>query len=138
MQPQSIGMFDKLYLGSLVIGIANVLLGWETSMAELDSTGLGMGVLIISLAVGYGISLLLWYFISREASNVARWILVVLTAIGVAFLPFSLFTLPTLELILAVVVTGMQLVAIYFLFQPDAKPFFENKGKGSVDPTTFE
>ena len=136
MRPQSIGNFDKLYLGSMALGLFNVVIGWETSMAELEATGMGFGIMIFGIAVGYGISLLLWYFISREASNVAKWILIVLTAIGVAAMPLSLFALPTLEMILAVVVTGMQLVAIYFLFRPDAKAFFDNKG--AVDLSEFE
>ncbi len=138
MRPQSIRNFDKLYLGSMAIGIANIVIGWETSMAELEAVDLGIGVMIFGLAFGYGISLLLWYFISREASNIAKWILIVLTAFGVAMMPFSLFELPALELILAVITTGMQLVAIYYLFQPDAKEYFEDKGKGPVDPSVFE
>ncbi len=138
MRPQSIGNFDKLYLGSMAIGIVNVLIGWEASVAELDAAGMGLGLLLFGLAIGYGITLLLWYLISREASNIAKWILVVLTVIGVAMMPFSLFELPALELILAMITTGMQLVAIYFLFQPDAKDYLENKGKGSIDPSVFE
>lgn len=142
MQPHSIGIFDKLFLGSLALGLANMFLSWESSMAELEGSGLdggaGTGLMIASVAIGFGISLLLWYFISRHASNIARWILIALTAIGVISLPFSLFDLPTVPMILAIVVTGMQLVAIYYLFRPDSKLFFENKGQGSVDPSTFE
>ena len=138
MKPHSIGIFDKLYLGSLAIGLINIFVGWETSMAELEGTGYGITFILITIAMGYGISLLLWYFISSQASNIARWIFIALTALGLVFLPFSLFDLPPLEILLAVVVTGMQLVAIYYLFQPDAKLFFENKGQGAVDPSTFE
>ncbi len=138
MKPHSIGIFDKLYLGSLVVGLANVFVGWETSMAELQATGYGDTFLFVTLAIGYGISLLLWYFISNRASNIARWIFIALTALGLVFLPFSLVDLPMLEMLLAVTVTGMQLVAIYFLFRPDSKLYFENQGQGAVDPSTFE
>lgn len=138
MKPHSIGIFDKLYLGSLAIGLINVFVGWDTRMAELEATGYGITFMLITIAMGYGIGLLLWYFISNRASNIARWIFIALTALGLVFLPFSLFDLPTLEILLAVVVTGMQLVAIYYLFKPDAKLFFENRGQGAVDPTTFE
>ena len=142
MRPNSIGMFDKLFLGSLALGLVNMAVSWENSMAELEGSGLNGGVgtslMVVSVAIGFGISLLLWYFISRRASNIARWILIALTAIGVVSLPFSLFDLPTIPMILAIIVTGMQLVAIYYLFQPDSKLFFENRGQGSVDPSMFE
>ena len=106
MKPHSIGIFDKLYLGSLAIGLINVFVGWDTSMAELEATGYGITFMLITIAMGYGIGLLLWYFISNQASNIARWIFIALTALGLVFLPFSLFDLPALEILLAVVVTG--------------------------------
>ncbi len=138
MRPQSIKMFDMLFLASLAIGLVNAFVSYETTMAELAATGFGMGFFLSIMAFSYGVVLLLWFFISRQASNIARWILVVLTGIGIVFMPFGLFEMPPLEMALAVIVTALQIGSIYFLFQPDAKLFFENKGEGSVDPTTFE
>lgn len=138
MRPQSIKMFDMLFLASLAVGLVNAFVSYESTMAELAATGLGIGFFLAIMAFSYGIILLLWFFISRQASNVARWIFVVLTGIGVAFMPFGLFAMPPLEIILAIIVTALQIGSIYFLFQPDAKLFFENKGKGAVDPSTFE
>ncbi len=138
MRPQSIKMFDMLFLGSLALGLVNFFFAYDTAMVQLEGTGMGSAFMIASLAVGYGINLLLWYFVSRRGSNVARWIFIVLTAIGLAMVPFSLAEIPMSQLVLTLLVTLMQVAAIYFLFQPDAKLFFENGGRGSVDPSTFE
>ena len=138
MRPQSIKAFDMLFLGSLVLGLVNFFFAYDTTMAELEGTGMGATFMFATLAVGYGINLLLWYFVSRKGSNVARWIFVVLTAIGLVMVPFSLADIPMGQMVLTLIVTVMQIAAIYFLFQPDAKLFFENGGKGSVDPSTFE
>ncbi|MEM7665305.1 MAG: hypothetical protein AAF250_05570 [Pseudomonadota bacterium] len=138
MRPQSIDTFDKLYLGALVVGLLNYLVSWDTMMEELAATGFGMVFAIITAGISYGISLLLWYFISRRASNVAKWILVVLTVIGLLFIPFGLIEAPILELILTLVITAMQIAAIYFLFRPDAKAYLESGGKNRIDPSTFE
>lgn len=138
MRPQSIKMFDMLFLGSLALGLINFFFAYDSTMAELEGTGMGTTFVFASLIVGYGINLLLWYFVSRRASNIARWIFIVLTAIGLAFIPFALADIPMVELVLTLIVTAMQIAAIYFLFQPDAKLFFENAGQGGVDVSTFE
>ncbi|MEM9500212.1 MAG: hypothetical protein AAF941_00070 [Pseudomonadota bacterium] len=138
MRPQSIGMFDKLYLGGLLVGLLNYVISWDSIMSELAGSGFGVAFAVITASIGYGISLLLWYFISRRASNIAKWILVALTAIGLAFMPFGLIGTPILELVLSLVITAMQVGAIYFLFQPDAKDYLESGGKDRIDPSTFE
>jgi len=138
MRPQSIKMFDMLFLGSLALGLVNFLFAYDTTMAEVEATGMGSTFMFLIVAVGYGINLLLWYFVSQRASNVARWIFVVLTAIGLVMVPFSLADFPMGQLVLTLIVTAMQIAAIYFLFQPDAKLFFENGRRGSIDPSTFE
>jgi asparagine N-glycosylation enzyme membrane subunit Stt3 len=144
MRPHSITMFDRFYLGSLALGTVNFFIGYDTTMAQLNadpgSAELGMagpGFLWGTFAIGMAISLLLWFLISRKANNVARWILVVLAVIGVIGLPFSLTQLPPLQLVASLVVTAINLLAVYFLFRPDAKAWFEHGPKG-MDPDVFE
>jgi uncharacterized membrane protein len=144
MRPASITMFDRLFLVSLALGALNTVLSYDTINAELESdpalAALGSastGIMIFSLLFGMGISLLLWFFISRKASTVAKWILTVLTVIGTLMLPFSLGTGPLFMTIVAVIITVMQLVAVGMLFRGDAKAWFDNRGQ-SVDPATFE
>jgi hypothetical protein len=52
-------------------------------------------------------------------------------------MPISLFAMDTLELAFALVVFGMQVAAIWFLFQDDAKAWFKPGGR-SADPGIFD
>src|SRR5687768_11985291 len=88
MRPDSIIMFERLILASLALSMFNFFVGYEPMMEQLDrepalqQVGFGVGFVIGSLVVGLAIYLLLWFLIARKASNVAKWILVVLTALG--------------------------------------------------------
>src|SRR6186713_2550959 len=91
MRPNSIVMFERLFLASLAVGVLAFAVGFDQVMAALarDATyrraGLGAGFVISLTVAGYAIYLLLWYLIARRAVTAAKWILVVFTAIGVAF-----------------------------------------------------
>ncbi len=144
MRPASITMFDRLFLGSLAVGLANAVLNYDSTIAQLEAdpavAELGMagpGFVIVTLAFSFGLSLLLWFLIARKAVNVAKWVLVVLTVIGLFGIPLALVDVPLLQAIITVVVTVMQLAALWFLFRPDAKAWFEH-GPTGMDPTTFE
>jgi hypothetical protein len=147
MRPQSIETFEKVYLGAIAVGLVNTVLSWSQVDAMLadprmQAAGLGTGTLIFGLVVGILIPLLLWYFIARRASNVAKWIYVVLTALGLfAFLsslanPLVPKGLITLLGALAIV---LQVYGAWLLFRPDAAAWLKSKGTdGPGDPTTFE
>jgi hypothetical protein len=137
-------MFDRLFLGSLGLGLVNVVLSYDTTIGQLEADpavaemGLaGPGFVIATMAFGYGISLLLWFLTARKAVNVAKWVLVVLTVIGTLGTPLALVDVPLPQAIITVVLTVMQLAALWFLFRPDAKAWFEHGPKG-MDPATFE
>lgn len=146
MRPPSIVKFDQLYLGTIVIGLIGLAVNWEVSMAQLEAnpglTQLGWspsGILIGMYGFSIAISLLLWYFISRRASNVARWILVVVTGYGLITLPFSLFmvALPLATLIIALLGAALQIAMLWFLFRPDAAAWFKH-GRRGMDTDVFE
>lgn len=129
MRPHSITMFEKLFLASLVLGAINFFVSMPAMREQLaaDPNAAAMvgdnfliGVFIFSMLI----SLLLWYFISRRASNIAKWILVVFFVVGLVMLPGSLGALPALPLIVSLLSTVLQGAAIYFLFRPDAKAWF--------------
>ena len=145
MRPNSIVTFERLYLGSLALGILNFFLSFDQMKAAMAAepgiakVGFGSGMLIGVFVVSLLISLLLWFFIARKASNVAKWILVVFTAFGLLGLPnviSQLSTTPGLTPVLALVITIIQLIAVYFLFRPDAAAWL--KGAAPTDPTTFD
>jgi hypothetical protein len=144
MRPASITIFDRLFLGSLVLGLVNAFLSYDATIAQLEADpavadiGLaGPGFVIATMGFGFGISLLLWFLISRKAVGVAKWVLVVLTVIGLLGMPMALAGAPLLQAATSLGLTVMQLAAIWFLFRPDAKAWFAH-GPGGMDPATFD
>lgn len=146
MRPQSIVRFDQLYLVLIAIGLIGFGVNWESAMAQIGANpGLsrlgrnGTGLLIGMYAFSVAISLLLWFFVSRRASNVARWILAVLTVYGLISLPFTLFfsPLPLPSLVVAVVSAALQIAIVWCLFRPDAAAWFRHGPKG-MDPEVFD
>ena len=85
-KPKPILVFDLLFAASMMLGIGSAVIHWNDAMAYLraDPTTAVSGPFImgVSLVVGYCVNLLLWFFISRRRSNVARWIMTVLTALA--------------------------------------------------------
>jgi hypothetical protein len=143
MRPQSILNFERLYLGALAIALVASLLTWdatlETLRAQPNGESVGPTVLYVGIAISVIIPLLLWFFVARKASVVAKWILVALFVLGLLmFLAgFGSEMAPKgLTLIASAVTTLMQAVAIYFLFRPDAKAWFAD-GRGGPDPEVF-
>jgi hypothetical protein len=146
-RPASIVLFEKLYIAVIVIGVIGVALSWNSLSAIAGAqpgvpASAASGILIGALIFGFLIPLLLLYFIARRASNVAKWIFVVLTA-------FSLYSFvaglanPVMPkgLLLAVNVVSLALTlyCAWLLFRPDAKAWLDSKG-GDVrgDTTTIE
>ena len=65
--------------------------------------------------------------VSRKGSNIARWVLVVLFLLGaIMFIPSYavMFAQNPANVVLSSVQIALQVAAIYFVFRPDAKPWF--------------
>ena len=132
MRPRSIARFELLYLLSILIGVGLTVYSWDASVAVLRQAGGGPGLLIAIQAVTYSVVLALVLLISRRASIVAKWVLVLLFLAGVAVM----FLRPALTLaegpILAVqgAQTLIQLAALYLLFTPEARRWFQGERAG--------
>lgn len=130
VRPQSIVNFERCYLGSVAIGIVNNVLNWRTTEDAINvagATGLPDWFVPVTVIVGIGINLLLWYFIARRGSNVAKWILTVFFIFGVFALLFSLVrgSFPEgLVGVLGIVGFVLQAIAIWMMLRPDAKRWF--------------
>ena len=133
MRPASIQTFEKFFLASLAIGLVNAALSYNDNMkmlaadpatAEMASaTNFMLPVLVFSVGI-------LWFLIARKASNVAKWVLVVLTALGLLMMIPTLVTLAGINMVstvLTVAVNALQIYAIVQLFKPDAKAWLEGK-----------
>ena len=147
MRPKSIELFEKVYLGAIVIGLVNTVVSWSQVSAMLDdprmkAAGMGTGTLMFGVVVGILIPVLLWYFIARRASNVAKWIYLVLTALGLFGFLSSLanpLAPKGLVTVLGLAAVGLQVYGAWLLFRPDAMAWLESKGaNGPGDPTTFD
>ena len=147
MRPQSIELFEKVYLGAIAVGLVNTFLSWSQVNAMLadprmQAAGVGSGTLVFGLIVGILIPLLLWYFIARRASSVAKWIYIVLTAVGLFAFLSSLanpLVLKGLVTILGAATVALQVYGAWLLFRPDAVAWLKSKGAdGPGDPDTFK
>ncbi|MBW8294654.1 hypothetical protein [Sphingopyxis sp.] len=144
-RPPSIINFERSFWASTLTGVASFALHWPTMMEALKSDprlsssvdGAAIGV---ALAIGFSLalSLLLWYLISRRASNITKWIYVVVMGFGV----IAAFTsindpMPSTGFALAISLAGTALTAlsIYFLFRPDARAWF---AKETIDQKVFD
>lgn len=131
MRPKSILMFERLFLGSLVLGALNVLLSWQDAAAQMaddpgaQQLGLGSGFLLAITVGSFAVYLLLWLLIARQASTVAKWILTVLVALGVAFALPALAGSWNVTLVLSLVVHALEILALVYLFRPDAKAWLD-------------
>lgn len=124
MRPQSIIMFERLFLASIVVGLVNsVLLFGSLTTGQAISPAFLIG----SIVVGIGLNLALWWFTARRASNAARIILTILFVLGIASLVFSVATgsyPPGVAGLLGAVNWLLQTVSIVFLYRPDASAWF--------------
>ena len=148
MRPQSIVRFEQIYFAAMAVSLANTLVSFESTQSQLASDpassqlGLGSGFLIATLAFSIGIMLLLWYLIARRASNVAKWILVVITGLGLAMMVgngSALAAMAPLAMVLTLVSSALQIASLVFLFRRDATEWLTSKGQlAPADPAVFD
>lgn len=148
MKPASIRKFDWLYLASVAISIAVVVLSYDQMMAQVNAElatqgaraegleGVATGALMVGILFGFGISLLLWALISIWRVEFVKWILILFIGWGLVSSLTSLGTVPfDLMFAAGLLTSALSVVAVWFLFQPDAKAWFARR----EDPTdTFE
>jgi hypothetical protein len=144
MRPTSIVQFERFYLGALVVGLVNNALNWSRTQAMLAAdpnvaaagAGFGSGFMMVTIVASLAISLLLWYFVAKRGSNIAKWIVTVLTGLGLISVLFSIGTMLSMGILataLGLVALGMQVYAVYMLFRPDAVAWLEGKGPTNTD-----
>ena len=94
MRPASIVLFERIYWFAIIVGMLSGIwtyLHMSAMMPPVPGPVAGIMPIVmgVSMIVGIAINILLWFFIARKGSVVAKWIMVVLTAIGVAGLALS-------------------------------------------------
>ena len=130
MRPQSIVTFERVVLLSILLGIVTVALYWEALLQPLRPQGLGAGFFIGAQIVGIAIVLLLVWLIARRRSGIARWIYILLSAVGIGMFAYGLASgesAPAVRLVLELLQCALGIYAIWLLFRPDAKSWFERR-----------
>lgn len=140
VRPRSIELFERCYLGGWAVAVVNTLLNWskwqDDPRIAQAAEQIGSWYLPTTTIIGLMIPLILWYFIARRASAVAKWIMVVLTALGLVGIAISLAmgTFPTgLSGIFGLVGVALNVAAATMLFRADAKPWFGETVVGDRD-----
>ena len=115
-RPESIAWFERLYLGSLAVSVAIMAMGW-------DSTGkIPLVYLLPALFLGLLLPIILILLVSRRRSRVAKWVLILLFALGLAsnlagYNPNG----DTRLNVAALIITAMQMLALALLFTAPAR-----------------
>lgn len=129
-KPQSILMFERLFICGLVAGLAVVLHDWIAGLMTL-------GVSTLSIVFYFGINLPLFFFISRRRSTVAKWIFIVLSGIGVIATVYAVLSgLLSINLknVLQVAQTALMTGAAIYLMRGDANEWVSGESKTSTSP----
>ena len=140
MRPQSIIMFERLFLASLAVSVLSFVLSYravmDTVSRDLQGMGVEPGFVLALVGIGYAIYLLLWYLIAHKAANWAKWVLIVFLALSLVSLPAALAGPWTLTTLLGLSAYALEVVAAVYLFRADAKAWLT--GQAAIDPATFD
>ena len=131
-RPNSIIQFERFYLAAIGVDGVNTALSWSEreERALLTPQMFGNATLPLTTAIGFGIALLLWFFVARKGSRIAKWIVTIFVALALAW---TLYAIPSgryslgLSGLLGLFSTVLQGYAIAMLFRPDARPWFGAK-----------
>jgi hypothetical protein len=140
-RPAAIWWFDALMLASMLLSAIDIAVNWAATEAQIAADlGAAHADLVVvlafgSVAIGFGLYLLLWFFVSVRASKIAKWILALM----------ALISLASITLVVAVggdyrefwlgISSNLALVAAAtVLFLPGASPWFNPQ----VSPSVFE
>ncbi|WP_226015944.1 hypothetical protein [Novosphingobium sp. FKTRR1] len=142
MRPQSIIRFEQFYVASIVLGLLNTAINFSRFSGQMSTTGVPMTFMLVAMAIGLLINVLFLFFIARRASNIARWIFVAISALGLVGLlswPKILATYGPAYFAVSVLATLLNYTAVAFLFRRDAVRWLRSKGQdGPVNTTIFE
>ena len=129
VRPRSILLFERLFLSTLAIAIVQAAAGWDELVRRAEAEGRGP----LGVAAVIGLTLFtmgaLVLLVSRGRLRWAKWLLVVLCAIGV---PFFLAGLAAGKVAgwepLALVQAALQVASLGFLFTREARDWLKAGG----------
>jgi hypothetical protein len=139
MRPESIRWFERVYIGRIIIGLSlyvyAILWGIDHGISALP-THVRLTAWIIQLLGMIVLNGLLFYFIGRRASTIAKWIFIVtslIVAVSVIRIVIAPNFLPAALKMGPLFGVGLDFTMIMLLFQPDARNWFERRGMTDED-----
>jgi len=151
MRPQSIVRFELAYLASVLLWLVHLVLGWNTQMNVIERYPAARGNpqmvdfiqngLFVIYAIGLVVWLLLAYLAGRRASNAAKWVLVVflgLSALSLLAIVPNLGQVNGISLALSLLTFVANAYAVFMLFRPDAKAWFDDMPSADAQVETFD
>jgi hypothetical protein len=141
MPPVSIKRFEKLLVASTALLFAATLIDYTAVQERAIGSEPWLEGPVAEIVINLLISLFFWFFIVRRASNVVKWIWVVLTALGLALLPwiYSDFVgVSTTYALLNGLSFVIGLVATALLFTRESIVWLKSNGAlAPIDPDVF-
>lgn len=130
MRPKSIARFELVYWLWLALNLLGLVLAWPSTMADPQ-----IGAVVqqmpwfLYLVIGILVILLGWlgWSIARRASNIGRWIFVIVAGISAVMVGRELangYTPTDLPGWLTVAAAVVAVIGAVLLFRPDAKAWF--------------
>ncbi|EZP52650.1 hypothetical protein [Sphingomonas sp. RIT328] len=132
-KPPSIARFEQFYWASVILGLVNAGLNWSKSQAVLAANPMlakATWFLPASQVLGLTIAVLIWYFVARRPSVIAKWVQVVFAALGAFGLLSALALLAmgrsamSAQIALGFVANMLYIAAAVMLFKSDARLWF--------------
>ncbi len=131
VRPKSIAWFERFYLASVLVGAVNSAMTWAETAGSAEAAQaqamLGQWFLPLAFVFIYTLWLLLWYFTARAGSVFAKWTVVVFYLFALLGFASSLAVgAPPAGIPLTLTIASLLLttISVWFLFRPDAKPWF--------------
>lgn len=143
IRPTSIVWFERLFVASILLSVVRASINWIENFTSGDFNLEGWTnfttMMMLATLISFTIEIGLWYFIARRASNIAKWVLIAKTSLGLAVISWTLT--PLLQSNLATLI-GFTLfihlfiiLSIVFLFRRDARGWFREKDTIREDTT---
>lgn len=131
-RPKSILWFERFFIASVITATIDLFIHWEDYAfdEEFDAQAqqIYTVVMMLGLVVSYAVQIVLWYFAAYRASNIARWILVILTALSLLGIAIYIQDYSGSELVFMIVTQCLMFASILFLFLGGSPEWFRTKG----------
>ncbi|WP_170003198.1 hypothetical protein [Pseudopontixanthobacter vadosimaris] len=132
-RPRSILIFERLFLASMIGSLIGFVLSYgaiaDAIAAERDLVRIGISPAsaVAFFVVTTAIWLLLYWLVAHRASNAAKWVLTVLTGLGLLMIPTTLASEANFAMFFSLMVTALGVGAVLFLFRPDAREWLQGR-----------